>query len=118
MAAVFPDQLEFLLLALIEKLDGGFRPVGNFTGYYRVWARARRPIADEFLDATDADFCGAAKGKAPTDLVWRAALRREDAANTKVVAATVLWDLVKFYERIRHAKLIKLIFRTLRLASP
>eukprot|EP00959_Pyramimonas_sp_CCMP1952_P355505 7445920-Pyramimonas_sp.AAC.1 len=42
---VLPSQLRALIVALIPKTVPGFRPIGVFSSPYRLWGRARRPIA-------------------------------------------------------------------------
>eukprot|EP00959_Pyramimonas_sp_CCMP1952_P426493 8932865-Pyramimonas_sp.AAC.1 len=40
-----PDQISAVLLALPPKATGGYRPIGVFCSWHRVWGRCRRPRA-------------------------------------------------------------------------
>lgn len=37
-----PSQLSFVVTALLEKPQGGYRPIGVFVGRYRLWMKFRR----------------------------------------------------------------------------
>eukprot|EP00959_Pyramimonas_sp_CCMP1952_P297964 6233031-Pyramimonas_sp.AAC.1 len=40
-----PEQISAVLLALLPKPSGGYRPIGVFCSWYRVWGRCRRSHA-------------------------------------------------------------------------
>eukprot|EP00959_Pyramimonas_sp_CCMP1952_P373568 7823655-Pyramimonas_sp.AAC.1 len=40
-----PRQISAVLIALLSKPSGGYRPIGVFCSWYRVWGRLRRPQA-------------------------------------------------------------------------
>eukprot|EP00959_Pyramimonas_sp_CCMP1952_P348372 7297529-Pyramimonas_sp.AAC.1 len=42
---VLPRQVPAVLIALLSKPAGGFRPIGVFCSWHRVWGRLRRPHA-------------------------------------------------------------------------
>eukprot|EP00959_Pyramimonas_sp_CCMP1952_P113632 2375389-Pyramimonas_sp.AAC.1 len=45
---VLPRQISAVLLALLSKATGGFRPIGVFCPWCRVWGRLRRPHAQDW----------------------------------------------------------------------
>ena len=53
----------------------------------------------------DQPFLAAGKGRSAQDAVWRQALRAEAAVAQGRHAATVLWDLSKFFEYLSHSRL-------------
>eukprot|EP00972_Heterocapsa_arctica_P091379 13482363-Heterocapsa_arctica.AAC.1 len=40
---IWPTQVSQLVVAMLEKPTGGFRPIGIFPGIYRLWMKARAP---------------------------------------------------------------------------
>ena len=98
-----PPQLRTVMVILLEKPAGGFRPIGIFSAVYRVWGKARRPYCVEWEAKNQRDYYASGKGKSPTDAVWRQALLAETTVtDSDQVAASVLWDVSKFYEQFRH----------------
>ena len=41
-----PSQVQTIMVIMLGKPKGGFRPIGLFTSFYRLWAKARRPYAE------------------------------------------------------------------------
>ena len=102
-----PTQIRRLLVPLLDKPTGGFRPIGIFCSAYRLWARCRRSVLQSWEGANRRPYFAAAAGKSPVDAVWKHAVRAQGATNSGMQAATLLWDLRKFYESFDHAELIK-----------
>eukprot|EP00959_Pyramimonas_sp_CCMP1952_P330459 6919748-Pyramimonas_sp.AAC.1 len=46
---LFPTQLLWMLLPLLEKPKGGLQPILPLAAPVRIWERLRRPEVDEFL---------------------------------------------------------------------
>ncbi len=103
----WPNQISLITLPALPKPDGGYRLIGIFAAVYRVWARARRPLADEWEARHDRPYFAAGSHRSPVDAVWRQSLRAEAAvAKEGWTAAAVLTDLEKFYEHIDHEELL------------
>ncbi len=112
----WPNQLNLITMPALPKPDGGYRLIGIFTAAYRVWARARRPLADQWESAHDRPYFAAGAHRSPVDAVWRQSLRAEAAMSEEGwTAAAVLTDLDKFYEHIEHQDLLD---RAARLGFP
>jgi len=96
------DVLEFVMIVLLPKSDGGRRPIGLFCTTVRIWWRAR--ICDvrawEATTALPSIFGGAGMGAQKA--AWQAAFFAEAAALTKVEFAEGLVDLVKAFETVPH----------------
>jgi hypothetical protein len=92
---------------LLEKPQGGFRPVCIYTSLYRLWAKARQPIATEWEARHQRQYLSAAAGNGPADTAWRQAVRQEAAVSSGGESATLLWDLEGFFERVDRARLME-----------
>ena len=98
--SMLPRQIKTIVLFLLEKPAGGFRPIGLFSAAYRIWGRARRTAASAWEAANSRSYLGASAFCGASDVIWRQALRSELGVRSGDVAVSVLWDLYKFYERI------------------
>ncbi len=104
----WPSQIELITMPALPKPAGGYRLIGIFAGAYRVWAKARRPWADDWERRHERKYFASGSGRSPIDAVWRQAWRAEAAQHeTGMVAAAVLADLEKFYEHMDHDVLIE-----------
>ena len=98
---VLPETMRVLQLALLAKAAGGFRPIGLFSSGYRLWGRAPRNMASDWEAAHPRQYLAASAFNGASDVVWRQSLRSELGVRKKQAAATLLWDLRKFYEGMR-----------------
>ena len=94
----FPRQLSVITFPLIPKPKGGVRPIGLFSGLFRLWSRARRPLADRWLADNPRPYRACGAHRSPETCVWRQALRGEAASGRSHFAVSFLWDMRKFYE--------------------
>ncbi len=97
---------------LLPKPKGGHRPIGVFTSPYRLWVKARRPLADAWEARNDRSFWASGKARSAQDVVWRQAVRAEVRGASSSHAATLLWDAEAFFERVCHRKLVARARRT------
>jgi len=102
----FPVAASFVLVALLEKPAGGFRPIGIFPGIYRLWIKCRRDLCQAWELRFDQPFFAMSRGRRVTDPVWRHAVSQEAATLGGEEAAGLLWDLVKYYESVPFALLL------------
>ena len=86
-----------LIVALLEKPTGGFRPIGLFSALYRVWMKARGDLCMQWELSHDLPCFAMGKQRSPVDCVWRQAIRAEASVAKQRAAAALLSDLVKFY---------------------
>ena len=98
LSACLPRQIEKVLIALLPKSSGGFRPIGLFPAVYRLWGRSRRRLAKEWELAHYRSYFVAGQHAGATDVVWRQSVRAEAGTLQGECAASVLWDMSKFYE--------------------
>ena len=105
---VFPSMVSSLLVALLEKPDGGLRPIGLYRALVRLWARCRRGDWARWESTHDSQQAfSSGSNRSATDVVWRQAFRNEAAVAEEEHAATVLIDLVKCYEHVGHARMVR-----------
>ncbi len=61
---VWPKQTGVVVVVLLPKPDGGFRPIGLMPWLPRVWARARRDMAKQWEIEQDRSFLYARQAEA------------------------------------------------------
>ena len=104
----WPTHIGIVLICLIPKPDGGRRPIGLLPSIIRWWMRARLQVVRSWQAANDRSYFYAGVLKGATVASWKQAARAELAAsmpNTDHAAA--LLDMVKAYERVPHAWLVR-----------
>jgi len=103
----WPEAVELVIIVLLPKSDGGFRPIGLIPWLPRIWMRARRDVATSWERQHDRPFIYAGPAKGADVAAWKQAARAEHAVKSNLVYGIVLLDLVKAFERIRHAYLLQ-----------
>ncbi len=106
-SAMWPTQVALTTMPLIGKPRGGHRTIGKLSALYRIWAKARRPLAAEWEVKNDRPFFAAAAGVGPIDAVYKQALRQEAACADGESAAVILDDMEAFYEGINREALLE-----------
>ena len=104
---IWPRQVGIVVVVLLPKTDGGFRPIGLLPFLPRVWMRARRDDAKLWEVRCDRPFLYAGSGRGSTVAAWKQAARAEVAAASGEHYAQVLLDLVKAFERIPYRILLR-----------
>ena len=94
----WPMQVSLVLTVLLPKPKGGWRGIGLYPAFHRVYTRARRPVAKQWEQLHKRPFFAAAAGQGPEQVVWRQSLRAEMAVADGLSCGSVLWDLRKFFE--------------------
>ena len=103
----WPAAVGVVVVVLLPKPDGGFRPIGLLPKDPRIWMRIRRPAAKRWECECDRDYLYAGSGRGSTVAAWKQAARGELAAATGRKYAQVLLDLVKAFERIPYRVLLR-----------
>ncbi len=101
-----PRQCRLVTAPLLEKPRGGYRPICIYASLYRLWAKARQPVAAEWEDRHPRAYLSAAAGNGPADTAWRQAVRQEVTVGQGGHAASLLWDLDGFFERVDRSRLM------------
>ena len=103
----WPMAIQLVIVVLLLKTDGGWRPIGLLPFLPRIWMRVRRPIVLQWeqIQARPYLYAGAAKGA--TVAAWKQAARGERAHLWKTSYGQGLLDLVKAFERIQHKHLVR-----------
>jgi ribonuclease HI len=101
----WPLLWQWLVVVLLDKEDGGKRPIGLFVGAVRVWGRARRKWVSEWEADHDRPFFWGGKGKSADVAAWKAAMFSELAVTAGAESGETMLDLVKAFERVGWARL-------------
>ncbi|HUU60977.1 MAG TPA: reverse transcriptase domain-containing protein, partial [Acidimicrobiia bacterium] len=98
----WPAAVALVVIVLLPKPDGGFRPIGLLPLLPRLWMRARREVATEWERVNKRPYLYAGEAMGAHVAVWKQAARAELAAVVGTDYALVLLDLVKAFERVPH----------------
>ena len=104
----FPLCIREVLIRLIPKpASQDTRPIGLYTGFFRLWARARAQTIRDWTTTVPeyAEIVNMLPGRCTTDAVWRAQVMGMVADVEELHAAELLWDIRKCYENVLHAEL-------------
>ena len=105
-AGTWTHELDLVLVVLLAKPYGGYRPIGLFPTLIRLWMKARVSLARDWEHANaDASLYGAA-GMGAQRAAWLEAFNTETAALNDLEHAQVLLDLTKAFETVSHQALI------------
>lgn len=105
----WPNQVAFVLIALLPKGDGDFRPIGLLSFLPRIWMRARRSAASKWEASQGRGYLYAGKGKGTNVAAWRqgAVAELADALGITVQYAQALLGLVKAFNKVPHWLLVR-----------
>ena len=101
-----PEVVNLLIIVLLPKPAGGDRPIGIFPTVIRALNRwLRSTYGEKWRTKHDRPYFYGAKGRGATVCNWRVAAFAEYAKATGKHAVAALFDIVKAYENITHARL-------------
>ena len=83
---VWPSGAALVLIALLPKADGGFRPIGLLPTPPRIWMRARRSAARKWEEKNARPWLYAGKGMGANVAAWKQAIAAELAATMRTSA--------------------------------
>ncbi len=112
---VVPGPIAMVVVVLLQKKDGGRRPIGLMPSAYRLWMRVRQRHVRAWEAQWDRRYLAAARGKSAADAAWLRSLRAEYATASGTTAASILWDLRKCFE---HGSYTLLATETKQLLFP
>jgi len=102
----WPDHIGHVLVVLLAKAAGGFRPIGLFPSVVRIWMRIRLADAVIWQSLHERPWLYASAGKGADVAAWRQAARSEQAAARGWSYGAALLDMVKAFERVPHDLLV------------
>ena len=94
---MFPQQLWWMLLPLLEKPKGGYRTILLCAGPVRVWQRLRRPYLTEFDRTSKRDYWACGAGRSAGDAVWKQSAGAEAGRGEDLETAGFLWGGKKYH---------------------
>ena len=100
------EAVGLVIIALLPKSDGGWRPIGLLPTIIRVWARTRRAEGDEWEGNHNREFLYGGKQTGAQVAAWKHALRAEVAGAAGLSFAAVMTVLEKAFDRVTHARLV------------
>ena len=101
----WPQAISDVLIALLPKPAGGYRPIGIFPSWVRVWFRLRAPYVREWERAHTRPFFFAGEARGADVALWLQAAHLEHAALSRRESAATLIDLVKAFDHVSHTAL-------------
>jgi len=105
-AGRWPAAVGHVLVVLLAKAAGGFRPIGLFPSIIRVWMRIRLADAVVWQSLHERPWLFASAGKGAEVAAWRQAARSEQAASKDWHYGASLLDMIKAFERVPHDVLV------------
>ena len=98
-----------VVIVLLPKGDGTYRPIGLLPWMPRLWMRARRIYATTWERINDRSWIYAGVGKGADVAAWKQAARAElvETAKWRTGYAQALLDLVKAFERVPYWMLVR-----------
>jgi hypothetical protein len=103
----WPAVVDFVMIMLLPKSDGGRRPIGLFPALPRIWARARSVAAQAWESQHSRPYIFGGAGRGAQRAAWLSGFRAEAAALAGTSFAQSLLDLVKAFETIPHRHLVE-----------
>ena len=103
----WPAAIEMVIICLLPKPDGGFRPIGLLPVLPRIWMRARRNATRRWERCNDRPYLYAGEGKGAQVAAWQQAARGEAAARNEAAYAQGLLDLVKAFDSVPFEILLR-----------
>ena len=102
----WPRKTTIVMIVMLPKDGGGWRPIGLFPAEVRVWFRTRAISVGRWERSHERACLYAGPGMGAQVAAWKAAFAAEAAGMQKKTFAQVLLDLVKAFEFIPHAAII------------
>ena len=104
----WPNSGGLVIIVLLPKPAGGWRPIGLLAWLLQIWMKMRRCVVAAWEIANDRHFLYAGPSKGADVAAWKQAARAELADTHKDAAyAQCLLDLVKAFDRVPYHVLVR-----------
>ena len=103
----WPETLDLVLIVLLPKGEGGYRPIGLFPTPIRIWFRARLIIVKVWEKQNEMPSVYGGIGMGAQKAAFQIALVAEKAALLREDFGPGLFDLVKAFETVPHYILVQ-----------
>ena len=104
----WPAAVGVILICLLPKPDGGWRPIGLLPSPIRWWMRARLDIVRAWQSVYERPYFYAGPRKGAEVASWKQAARAELAHSCPLLRhANAMLDMVKAFERVPHDWLVR-----------
>jgi hypothetical protein len=97
----FSGPMSEVVVRLLEKPAGGYRPIGLFSTVMRIWAKARCLLCKQWYKSRHVAALNLAPRRWASDPVWRTLVSWEAGQEDDIVAE-VGTDVSKCYENVSH----------------
>ena len=101
----WPDDINPVVIVLLAKADGGYRPIGLFPTLVRLWMRIRTATARTWERTVDSPELYGGKGMGAQRAAWLEAFAAEAAVAQDMEQGQVLLDLTEAFETVSHQEL-------------
>ena len=105
-SGLWPRRHHDLLVKMLPKPSGGFRPICLYRSMYRLWSRLRATAIKERAaqELSHPAFNNMA-GRRATDAAWRTLVRQLGRGPSETHAVEIAWDVKKMFDHVRRDKL-------------
>lgn len=93
----WPDAVRLVVVVLLPKFDGGFRPIGLLPFLPRIWMRARSAITQKWEKGNGRPYPYAGEANGANVAAWKQAARAELAATLGTCYGQALLDQMKAF---------------------
>jgi hypothetical protein len=100
LVGMWPKNIGCVLVVLIDKSDGGLRPIGLLPTLVRVWSRVRLVVAQQWQQRNERPYFYAGPARSAVRAAWCQAAQAEAAHAAGTLYGLATLDLKKAFERV------------------
>ena len=103
----WPENVAFVSIVLLAKPGGGYRPIGLFPTFVRLWMKLRRDMVEKWEADNSRPYFYAGRQRGAHVAAWSQCARAEAASLGGASFAQLLLDLAKCFELVPHDILVR-----------